>query len=161
MRTLLHLMVDLRELLLDNFCNPCVKRRCRQSEPCLGLGPVTGDYCASGSFNSQHRRVFGQCVNDHVGDAMISGVHAGPFKQACAVSAATGGFENRDTKFGRCLVRHLRRIGQMRHCDDRELTVVNPKHLIAVQMQTIHVLLNVFISGVVPEAQIPIVRFKA
>ena len=64
MRTLLHLIVDLRELLLDNLSNLCVKRRCRQSQHGLGLRPVTGDYCASGSRNSQHWGVFGQRVYD-------------------------------------------------------------------------------------------------
>ena len=48
----------------------------------------------------------------------------------------------------------------MRHCDECEFAVVDPKNLITVQIQSIHVPLNVFISGAVPEAQIPILRFE-
>ena len=144
-------------LLVQHFFHSGVEIGGRQSQVGLAVRTVTFDPCARSFGDLDHRRVFAQRMDKQQSDAFVACVCNGPLEQPCAVSSAPRGMSHRHTKFRTAGAIGVYRVGQVRHGDEVQTPVVDPKQAVSLKVQAVDVFPDLLVRRGVSKSEVPII----
>ena len=109
------------------------------------------------SGDPEHGGVFAQGVDEQHRHPLVAGVLSGTFEQPAAIAATTGFVQNGDAKLSARIVILPLGKGQMRHSDQFQAPVVNAVHIVAFEIQTVHIPRHLLVVCHVAKTQVAVI----